>query len=85
MHVELREGEVDTLLGEGLVDALVHIADNTPIVRIVAPHSHRKIDRTLGQLLDDNCRSGVGVDALVGLDQSHNCIACNIDIIAVSD
>ena len=49
MHGQLREREVDTLLIEYLIDRLIHIEIDRPIILALHPYAYQDIDATVRQ------------------------------------
>ena len=50
MNSDLREGESDTGLVEGIVDSTIQVEIHIPIVGRSSPCTNHQIDRTVGQL-----------------------------------
>ncbi len=44
MHIHLREWEVEALFRKFLIEALVHLIENTPIEFGACPGAHRYVD-----------------------------------------
>ena len=70
MHVHLREWDVQPLLGESLVNALVHGEENRPIVGGVHPDAHGDVDGAVVEFQQLDERFGGLLDFRVGLTQS---------------
>ena len=85
LHSHCIEGEVQALLGEGLVDSLVHVKIDCPIISSVAPHTHCNIYRASTQRAKLNERSGSLCNALVLADNVEKHALCKLVVVTIRD
>ena len=85
LHCHSIEGEVQALLGEGLVDSLVHVKIDCPIIGSVAPHTHCNIYSASTQRAKLNERSGSLCNALVLADNIEKHTLCKLIVVAIRD
>ena len=85
MHVALGEGDGDALGVEALLDRLVEVEPQGPVVTGGGPAAQVEVDRAVGQLLDQDLGRGLGVDPAVRGHELQERGLCLVDVVAVRD
>ena len=71
------------MLGQFVIDALVQIEKDTPIVSIIDPRTCRDIHRTIAKRGQIDNRCGILLNTLVRAHHLDQHAACNLNIIAI--
>ena len=88
MHVVnhlLRERNTDLVLVEGLLEPLVEVEGDRPVVSGVHPDPDLEIHRTGAERSDHDERRGILMHPRIGLDEVLNDLAGEIDVVLVAD
>ena len=86
MYIELREWEVNSLFRQLLIDSLIHIPKQTPVVTIGCPTTNKQHYSVITKFL--YCHhwcSRFCKGAFICCKHCEDSLTCNINIIAVTD
>ena len=84
MHVLLREGNGDTFLIEALLNGLLKVKEDTPVVLLLAPRADIEVHAAVGEFGYHHLRSGIVEDAVIGVEHVENDILNPIEIIGIT-
>lgn len=87
MYVELWEREMQVVLGQFVVDCLVDVEINIPVVFALAPATNDEVYSAIAKTANGHCRNALGIlnTQRLSVENCKKDLACLSNIVAIRD